>query len=176
MALLGKNEIRESLTRLGQLAAEQEIHINLLLLGGALMALRYDARETTRDIDVLIREPQPIQVVRKFAKTISMEKDWPDDWLNDAAKAFLIGESLETIVFEAPGITIWAPAVEQLLAMKLSAWRDDVDISDAQRLLKELPGDKETIWTMLSPHLYPGTELKAKYALDDLWENYRDDH
>ena len=53
--------------------------------------------------------------------------------------------------------------------MKLSAWRDDVDIEDARRLLQALQGDQEQIWAAVEPYLFPGTELKAKYAFLDLW-------
>jgi len=54
--------------------------------------------------------------------------------------------------------------------MKLSAWRDDVDIEDARRLLQALQGDQEQIWAAVEPYLFPGTELKAQYAFLDLWE------
>ena len=54
--------------------------------------------------------------------------------------------------------------------MKLSAWRDELDIKDAGRLLKELSGKKEEIWQMVCPFLVPGIELKAQYAFEDLWE------
>ena len=52
---------------------------------------------------------------------------------------------------------------EQLLAMKLCAWRDDVDIADARRLLAELSGTHEDIWRQVEAYLQPGRELKAKY-------------
>lgn len=70
----------------------------------------------------------------------------------------------------APGIEVRCPSFEQLLAMKLCAWRDDVDIADARRLLKELPGDYNQTWSIVSQYLQPGSELKAMYAFDDLWE------
>jgi hypothetical protein len=49
---------------------------------------------------------------------------------------------------ETAALLVKAPASEQLLAMKLSAWRDDLDIEDAR--------------------------LKARYAFDDLWEADRE--
>jgi hypothetical protein len=63
------------------------------------------------------------------------------------------------------------PSVEQLLAMKLCALRDDVDIADARRLLDELPGDRQEIWSLIEPHLQRGGELTARYSLEDLWED-----
>ena len=77
-----------------------------------------------------------------------------------------------TLIASAPGIRVLRPAVEQLLAMKLGgAWRDDVDIADATRLLAELPSDRQWAWSLVEPHLQAGRELKARYAFDDLWED-----
>jgi hypothetical protein len=59
--------------------------------------------------------------------------------------------------------------------MKLSAWRDDVDIEDARRLLLEMKGDQEKIWQSVEPFLIPGQQLKARYAFLDLWETLDDD-
>jgi predicted nucleotidyltransferase len=75
------------------------------------------------------------------------------------------------VIFSAPGITVKIPSTAQLLAMKLCAWRDDVDIEDARRLLLELTGDREKVWQAIAPHLVPGNELKAHYAFLDLWES-----
>jgi hypothetical protein len=54
--------------------------------------------------------------------------------------------------------------------MKLSAWRDDVDINDAARLLEEIEGGRDEIWREVERYLIPGNELKAQYAYADLWE------
>jgi hypothetical protein len=59
------------------------------------------------------------------------------------------------------------------LAMKLSAWRDDIDIEDARLLLARLAGSKAAVWAQVEPHLVPGDELKAQYAFEDLWEASR---
>ena len=92
--------------------------------------------------------------------------------LKDAVKGYLIGLSLGPVIFSAPGIEVRRPSIAQLLAMKLSAWRDDVDIADARRLLSELRvgRDREDVWQEVKPYLVPGDELKAQYAFQDLWE------
>ena len=55
--------------------------------------------------------------------------------------------------------------------MKLSAWRDDLDVADAGRLLEEMTGDRAEVWREIEPYLIPGDELKAQYAFADLWED-----
>lgn len=170
MAAFTEKEIAEGIKSLGQLAVEAGIQIELILVGGALMVLQFHARESTRDVDVAILLPAEAQKVRDLARRVAAERGWPDDWLNDGAKGYLIGLSSGPVVLSAPGIEVRSPSIAQLLAMKLSAWRDDVDIADATRLLEELTGDRDQIWREAEPYLIPGTELKAQLAFADLWE------
>jgi hypothetical protein len=176
MSLLNRQDLVAALTRVGELAQAQSQSVELLLLGGSLMVLAYGTRQATRDVDVVILAPPQAESVRTIARMIGTERGWPDDWLNDAAKGFLIGATLGPVVFSAPGIVVYRPAIEQLLAMKLSAWRDDVDVADARRLLQDLLGTHDEIWASIIPHLQPGRELKAKFAYDDLWEALHGSH
>jgi len=162
MATFSREEIQEGLKRLGELAQIQGFHIQLTLVGGAVMVLEYRARQSTRDVDAVIISPREARLVRVLAKRVAEELDWPEDWLNDGAKGYLVGISEGR-----------APSLEQLLAMKLSAWRDDLDISDARRLLQEVKSErsKDEIWQSLEPYLVPGDELTAQYAFLDLWES-----
>lgn len=174
MATINREEIMAAFAQLGQLATALDLKLELVLVGGALMVLRYEARLSTRDVDAVILAPPEANTVRTLAQVVAVEHNWPKDWLNDGAKGFLIGLSLGSVVFAAPGIEVRSPALGQLLAMKLSAWRDDVDIADARRLLEELrqelSGNREQIWQAVEPYLIPGDELKAEYAFADLWE------
>ncbi len=176
MATLSKPELLAALTRLGELALEQDESIELLLLGGSLMVIVFETRLATRDVDVLVLAPREAAKVRHLASRIAVETGWPDDWLNDGAKGFLVGVSEGPVVFSAPGILLRRPAIEQLLAMKLCAWRDDVDIADARRLLQELSGSEQEIWLRVERYLQPGRELTAKLAFGDLWEDVYGSH
>lgn len=173
MAIFTRNEIEEGLKRLGELGQAKGLQIQLTLVGGAVMVLRFDARPSTRDVDVVILLPREARLVRDLARQVAEEQDWPEDWLNDGAKGYLVGISNGPIVFQAPGIEARAPAMEQLLAMKLSAWRDDIDISDARRLLDEVGRGRkrDEVWQSLEPFLVKGDELTAQYAFLDLWES-----
>ncbi|MDZ4347882.1 MAG: hypothetical protein U1E51_36205 [Candidatus Binatia bacterium] len=127
----------------------------------------------TQDVDALFLPPPEGRVVRAWATIIARENGWPDNWLNDAAKVYLTGLSDGPVLLQAPGIEVRQPAIEQLLAMKLCAWRDDVDIADASRLLTVLEPTQERaeVWQRIVPYLVPGRELKAQYAFEDLWES-----
>lgn len=170
MAILGRQEMIDALTRLGELAAARGQQIQLLLVGGGVMVMVFETRQATRDLDIVVLPPSKAAEVRALAAIVATERGWADDWLNDGAKGFLVGISTGPVIFAAPGIEVRRPAVEQLLAMKLCAWRDDVDIADALRLLQELSGDYNDVWGLVEPYLQPGRELKAQYAFDDLWE------
>jgi hypothetical protein len=167
MATFSREEIQGGLKRLGELAQARGFQIRLTLVGGAVMVLGYQARESTRDVDAVILAPREARLVRALAKQIAEERDWPEDWLNDGAKGYLVGISDGPVLFSAPGIEARAPS------MKLSAWRDDLDIADARRLLQEIKSgwDKDEIWQSLEPYLVPGDELTAQYAFLDLWES-----
>ena len=174
MATINKQDILAALSRLGELAAERGEQLDLLLLGGGVMVIVFGTRNGTRDLDVVILSPADKSQVRELAAAVGEEKGWPSDWLNDAAKGFLTGPVSGPAIFESHGIVVRRPTIEQLLAMKLCAWRDDVDIADARRLLKELDGSQAEIWGRVEPLLQPGKELKATYAFEDLWEELHD--
>ena len=171
MATISKPELESAFLRLGQLAEAEGLLIELLLVGGGAMVLAFDARAATRDVDVVILQPADRSKVRRLSEIIATERDWPSDWLNEGAKGFLVSTTPGATLIAVAGLTVRIPPIEQLLAMKLCAWRDDVDISDAMRLLRELPGGHDSVWSQVEPHLQPGRELKAKYAFSDLWES-----
>ena len=173
MATFTEQEIREGLRRLGELAQAKGIQIRLTAVGGAVMVLAFGARQSTRDVDVVILSPREARIVRDLAAQVADEFGWATDWLNDGAKGYLRGLSEGLVLFSAPGIEVHAPSLEQLLAMKLSAWRDEIDISDARRILQEIAAQhgRQEIWAAIEPYLIPGDELTAQYAFLDLWES-----
>lgn len=143
---------------------------DLFVVGGAALVLLYGARESTKDVDAFSAVPSLSPALRQAAAHVAIAQGLPSDWLNDAAKGFVHGLSPGELLLDLPSLRVRVLAPHQLLAMKLSAWRDDVDIDDARLLLDHVSGTKVEVWTQLEPHIVPGREMKAQYAFNDLWE------
>jgi peptidoglycan/LPS O-acetylase OafA/YrhL len=100
MATLAKQEIIDALTRLGELLDAQGQTCELLLIGGSAMVLAFDVRQSTRDVDVVVLPPSDPATVVSGAKQVALERGWPDDWLNDAAKGFVGGLSQGPVLLQ----------------------------------------------------------------------------
>jgi len=170
--LLSRAEIEAAFQRLGELAQAEGETVEFVVLGGTAMVLAFDARPSTKDVDIAPLPSSNSAKLRSLASRVAAERNWANDWLNDAAKGFLHGQLSLTVVYNQPGIRVYRPSTAQLLAMKLTAWRDDVDVADAALLLSQL--DCTTVdeaWNRVEKFIIPGLELKAKYALEDLWQD-----
>ena len=147
--------------------------VDLIVVGGAAMVLLFGVRESTKDVDAFHVEPDARLRVAEAAAKVAVALELPSDWLNDAAKGYVHGLSLGPVLLDKPTLRVRTLSPVQLLAMKLSAWRDDLDVEDARRLLKECRGARDDVWRDVERHVVPGREMKARYAFDDLWETER---
>jgi len=100
------------------------------------MALAYDARRSTRDIDAVF---EPHGVVLDEARAVAADLGLPSWWLNEQASVYVAagGDPGAARVFDHPGLRVSAASPEHLLAMKvLAARRRDAD--DIRFLVKHL--------------------------------------
>jgi hypothetical protein len=166
---LGRDDIVFALRSLADELSPTAQPLELVVVGGAALVLLYGARETTKDVDAFSRTAADAASLRDASRKVALRLSLPLDWLNDGAKGYVHGLALGEVLLTTPSLVVRTLAPQQLLAMKLSAWRDDVDIEDARLLLSKLGPDREAAWRLVVPHLVPGRELKAQYAFDDLW-------
>ncbi|GIE99224.1 hypothetical protein Ari01nite_66890 [Paractinoplanes rishiriensis] len=72
--LLDRVAIEDAFRRLGERLARRGVIADLYVFGGAAMALAYDARRSTRDIDAVF---QPHGVVLDEARSVAAELGLP---------------------------------------------------------------------------------------------------
>lgn len=121
--LLTRNRITQALRRLGELAREQNIVLEISLYGGAVFTLVYGSRDLTKDVDAVIRQSE---IGKTLTAKVADELGLPDDWLNDDVKQFLAEKESKRSLPEGDygeGIRIAVPTAAYLLAMKLRACR-----------------------------------------------------
>ncbi len=130
--MLGRDELLSALVAMDDELGRRRIKAELFIVGGAAMALAYDSRRSTADMDAVFA---PSDVVREVAELVARELDLEPNWLNDGAKAYIPGEDPDRIgVFEGSFLSVAAASPRFLLAMKLLASRAQRDKDDIVHL------------------------------------------
>jgi hypothetical protein len=108
---------------LGELAHAQKVTLEVSLYGGAVFTLVYGSRDSTKDVDAVIRQNE---IARTLARKVARELSLPDDWLNDQVRQFLSEKEAKRQLNEVDfgeGLRVSVPTAPYLLAMKLRACR-----------------------------------------------------
>jgi hypothetical protein len=91
--------------------------------------------------------------------------------MQDDVKRFILHTTEGPLVFQRKALTVRAASTAHLLGMKLAAWRDEVDIADARMLLAKIPGDLESVWSLVGGTIAESARAQARYNLQDLYED-----
>jgi len=131
-----RDEIVAALTDLAAELQRRGATAEMYVVGGAAIALAFDERRATRDIDAVF---EPKSVVYEAAATVAAERGLPGGWLNDAVKGFLAGDDPDaTPVLDLPGLRCLTASPRILLALKILAHRVGEDEADVRLLAAEL--------------------------------------
>jgi hypothetical protein len=133
--VLTKPQIIEALERLDGALAHRGVRAELYLVGGAVMCVAINARASTKDVDGWFTEPQ---AVRAAAREVAWELSLPEDWLNDAAKAFIPDGAQFERWRSFAHLDVSVADDRTLLAMKCAAARTQEDSSDIRLLAARL--------------------------------------
>jgi predicted nucleotidyltransferase len=167
--LLDRSSIEDAFRRLGDRLARRGIVADLYIFGGAAMALAYDARRSTRDIDAVF---QPHGVVLDEARAVANELGLPQWWLNEQASSYVApgGDPDAPRVFDHPGLRVSAASPEHLLAMKVLAARRR-DAEDIRFLVKHLQLTDAGQVLALCGEIFPEEEVppRARLVLEDVF-------
>jgi predicted nucleotidyltransferase len=166
--LLDRAAIENAFQRLGDRLQRRGIVADIYIFGGAAMALAYDARRATRDIDAVLK---PHGIVLEEAWAVAGELGLPRWWLNEQASAYVApgGDSAAPRVFDHPGLRVSAASPEHLLAMKVLAARRR-DTEDISHLIKHLQLSTVAEVLAVCADVFPDEPVpdRARLILEDL--------
>jgi len=159
-------DIHAALSLLNDKLAAREIQGELCLFGGAVMALVYDARQSTRDVDAIM---VPKSELTKVASEVAEEMHLPATWLNDGVKGYVSSQPELTSegLPKFSHLRLFCPTPSYLLAMKCLAARADAlehsgDKNDVQVLCQHLGLSSAEQVMEIVQRFYPASSLPVK--------------
>lgn len=167
--LLDQSALRALLLELAERLARRGVRANVYVIGGAAMAMQYDERRATRDIDAVVLSGHGplIEEVRSMA----LLHDLPTTWLNEQAASYVarVADADSSIVFDHPNLSVAAASAEHLLAMKMLAARAS-DVPDLRLLLSVLGITSMAEVESTLATVFPGTTMsdRARLMIEDL--------
>lgn len=179
--MLSKEDIVLGLRKIDEMAKRDGVVVDLSIYGGAALALAFDMRSATRDVDAVIKNHS--QSLREYIMKVSEELEWPEDWLNDGVKGFVsASEKMNAMQEFNPtqegGLRISLPTGEYLFAMKCMAMRPEGvdgshDISDIEGLAKELGIKNADEAFAIIEAFYPKGRIPSKvmFGVEEIFEN-----
>lgn len=166
---MDRDEIIAALTALGELLAERGITGEMYVVGGAAIALAFDERRSTRDIDAVF---EPKLEIYAAAAELARRRQMPPGWLNDAVKGFLEGDDAEAReVLDVPGLRCLAASPRILLALKVLAHRVGEDEDDLRLLARELGlGTADEVLAVAEQVYGDRLDPAARFFVEELFE------
>ncbi|HEX5204818.1 MAG TPA: DUF6036 family nucleotidyltransferase [Actinoplanes sp.] len=167
--LLGRAELERAFTALGDRLVRRGVVADLFVVGGAAMALAYDANRVTRDVDATF---VPHGVVLEEARNVAQDMGLPPWWLNEQASAYVSNQDDpgKREVFDHPGIRVMAASPEHVFAMKAFAARTR-DEDDLRALARAIGVTTVAAALEVCARFFPGEQLSARSQamLEDLF-------
>lgn len=178
------SDLHDAFMELGTRARHEGKVIDIAVYGGSALMLASNFRVTTRDVDAVAEESQ--ETLTRLAEEVARLRDWPIDWLNDGVRTYLSPHVnglqehhalLRTYPSEQePGLRVFVPTAEYLLARKLMAMRidpagDKSDIADILNLLEVVGFKTENDVIDFAASFYPEAKISARLYLGirELW-------
>ncbi len=174
--MLTTKRITELLNMLNDRLAAEDVVGELYMVGGAVMALAYNARPSTNDVDAVF---VPKETVRRLAREVARDAGIAENWLNDAVKGFLGDRGQFSAWLELSHLRVFIPLPEYLLAMKCIAFRlgpEFHDEDDVRYLLRLLNLERSDEALAIVERYFPADRIppKARFALQELLDRTPD--
>jgi hypothetical protein len=130
---LDRDTLLEAFDEIGKAARQADVTLHIAVYGGSALMLASNFRFNSEDVDIAeLEHPWP-NWLQDVVRGIGEARGWSGDWLNEAVSVHL--SPLATVerdhVFFGsfprsdvePGLMIYVPSAEYLLALKLKAIR-----------------------------------------------------
>lgn len=169
---MNRIEITAALTALAAELNRRGVSAEMYIVGGAAIALAFDERRATRDIDAVF---EPKDVVYQAAAVVAEQRGLPTGWLNDAVKGFLEGDDPAAApILDLPGLRCIAASPQTLLALKVLAHRVGEDEADLRLLARELGLERADEVLALAERTY-GDRLDpaARFFVEEVFDDGR---
>ena len=169
-AVLTRETIEAALTLLDAELGRADQRASLHLVGGAVMCLVFKTRESTRDVDAWF---EATSAVRAAARRVAEALDLPDDWLNDAAKAYIPRDAHFEAWRSFPNLEILVADTRTLFVMKCAAARTEEDAGDIRALAGALGLTTSHEALKLVAAYYPEDRLpvRTRLLLEELFHD-----
>ena len=142
---------------------------DIFIVGGAAMALPYDATRVTRDVDSLF---VPHGIVLDEARNVAKDLGLPPWWLNEQASVYISGKDDpgKRRVFDHPGLRVTAASPRHIFAMKALAARTR-DVDDLRLLAAMIGVDSAETALRICAEFFPAEEIprRSSAVLRDLF-------
>ena len=129
---LDRTALEDALADLGRRAHAEGTSIDIAIYGGSALILASNFRQATADVDAVADMFQQ-SLVDRLAEEIARDRGWPREWLNNGVATYLSpnvdGVTDHHTMFRSypseaePGVRVFVPTAEYMLAMKLNALR-----------------------------------------------------
>ena len=160
--LLDRVQLERAFTALGERLVQRGVVADVFVVGGAAMALAYDATRVTRDVDSLF---VPHGVVLEEARNVARDLGLPPWWLNEQASVYISGKDDpgKRRVFDHPGLRVTAASPRHVFAMKALAARTR-DIDDLRLLAGIIGVESAEAALRICAEFFPGEEVPPRAA------------
>ncbi len=168
---MNSTQIEQNLGYLNDHCMRMNIHVQLLLVGGALMVTQLKNRQNTDDIDVSIiaSSAQEYSRVLKAIEAVAKDRHFPEKWINDDVS--IITDQVRRPRTLRPWLrlshlTVYLPDLEYMLGLKLLSGRAQ-DYRDIEALSTQLGlWTQEEAWhiinTYIPPHLLQDRAIQTR--------------
>lgn len=176
---LTRADLIKGLNRLGELAAQEGLMLEVCVFGGAALMLAYDCRNFTKDLDVIVR---PSESGARLLARVGTELGYGEDWFDQEVRRFVAEagtfaplEIEEMEVAARTHLRISRPSARYLLALKCMACRPPLpgypgDEGDIAFLLRKMGIQSVQEVEIILDKYYPcdGLPPKARAVVEAL--------